>query len=404
MANIYDYLMWRGDISLDERPFNDVDNVILSCLSYFDFTGVVPSEEDGGSISLARACRKLISKGGGDAKQFVRAFSLLDTRFLTLLAESARFESAELCAYCDVYDEKRSLQFAAIQVNLPTSLTYVSYRGTDSTLVGWREDFMLSFQVTEAQRMATEYLNRAIPRATELGNSVMVGGHSKGGNLAEYAAVNCLEELRGHILRVFSNDGPGMAPELTLADPGEVLGNRLRRIVPTYSVVGMLFAKPHDHRSVVKSKAVGIAQHDPCTWQVTRSGILDGLRLDRECVVLNDAIAKWAKSVPLDKRAHFINEVFDALGAGGAKSLDHIADSAEDFQKVLSAFRATDEQTRELASALIDSTVNNSVAAVREATKKTLNQWRKELFGSAGGTARKLFGDNNALKNIERKH
>ena len=399
MANVTDYLTWRGDVSLEERPFNDADNLVLSCLSYFDFTGIVPTEQEGGSISVMKACRKLIKKGNGNVKQFVRALAHLDTKFVENLASSARFGTAELSAYVDVVDEDRSLQFSAIQIDLPTRVTFVSFRGTDSTLVGWREDFMLSFQVTEAQRQAVGYLERAIKRAIERGNPVMVGGHSKGGNLAEYAAVNCSEELRRHIVCVYSNDGPGMAPELTSCDPEKVLGDRLRLIVPAYSIVGMLFSKVNQRRTIVRSKVVGIGQHDPSTWQLTPKGFFAAPKLERDCMIINDAIAKWARSVPLDDRERFVNEVFDCLGAGGAKSLDQIGDSVEGLQKVISAFKATDKSTRELASALLETTVNNSVDAVRHAARKVVRQWRDDLLGSAGGAAKKLLGVNEARMN-----
>ena len=396
MANVTDYLAWRGDVSLEERPFNDADNLVLSCLSYFDFTGIVPSEQEGGSINVTQACRKLLKKGNGDVKQFVRALAHLNTRFVENLASSARFGTAELSAYVDVVDEDRSLQFSAIQIDLPTKVTFVAFRGTDSTLVGWREDFMLSFQVTEAQRQAVGYLERAIKRAIERGNPVMVGGHSKGGNLAEYAAVNCSDELRRHILCVYSNDGPGMAPELSPRDPERVLGDRLRLIVPSYSIVGMLFAKANQRRTIVKSKVVGIGQHDPSTWQLTPKGFFAAPQLDRDCMIINDAIAKWAVGVPLNQREHFVNQVFDCLGAGGAKSLDQIGDSVEGLQKVISAFKATDKSTRELASALLEYTVNNSVDAVRHVARKVVRQWRDDLFESAGDAAKKLIAANGA--------
>ncbi|MBQ9317267.1 MAG: DUF2974 domain-containing protein, partial [Atopobiaceae bacterium] len=231
MANINDYLQWRGDISLEERSFNDADNVILSVLSYLDFTGIVPGERTGAGIGLALACRRLLERAGGDVVPYVRSLAKIDSTFVELMADSRRFGSATLRSYVDVVDEARSLQFSAFQVDLPSGETYVAFRGTDSTLVGWREDFMLSFEVTEAQREAATYLERALVRAAEQGRMVRVGGHSKGGNLAEYAAVCCPSELRERIVRVYSNDGPGMAPEVMRRDGREVLGDRLRRIV-----------------------------------------------------------------------------------------------------------------------------------------------------------------------------
>ena len=219
-------------------------------------------------------------------------------------------EMAVKALYVDEVDEERALQFAAVQIDMPAE-TYVSFRGTDSTLVGWREDFMLSFTVTESQREAAGYLERAIARATEQGKMVRVGGHSKGGNLAEYAAALCPEELRERIVRVYSNDGPGMAPEVMSIDSRKVLGGKLRRIVPSYSIIGMLFARETDEQIVVRSTGSSINQHDPTTWQVMRSGVDEALGLQKECVVLNKAIAEWAAGFTLIERARAIDEVFE---------------------------------------------------------------------------------------------
>ena len=394
MANVHDYLQWRGDLTFAERHFNDADNLILATLSYLDFTGIVPAEVAGGSIALGDACHKLIERPGGDIASSVRSLAKIDTRFVELLAVSKRFRDARLCAYVDETDEARALQFAAITIDLPDAGTYVSYRGTDSTLVGWREDFMLSFCVTEAQREAAGYLERALRQEDRQEVTIRVGGHSKGGNLAEYAAACCPDELRGRIARVYSNDGPGMAPEVMEVESRELLGDRFRHIVPTYSVIGMLFAREDEPRMIVKSSGVGIGQHDPTTWQLTRSGIDEAHELQGDCMVLNEAVARWAAGVPLDERERVVNEVFDALEVGGATRFDEIASSPEGLQQVLHALGSTDERTHDLVMALVEGTVSSSMAAARRSTKIVLDGWRRGARELADDAARRLQGPN----------
>ena len=391
MANICDYLRWRGDISLEERPFNDVDNIILSVLSYLDFTGIVPGERSGGTIVLSRACRKLIERGAGDVAPYVRSLAKVDTTFVDLIASSRRFGGAVLHSYVDIVDEQRSLQFSALRIDLSSGETYVSYRGTDSTLVGWREDFMLSFKVTEAQREALAYLDRAGAWAAEQGRRLLVGGHSKGGVLAEYAAAKCTDEVRERILRVYSNDGPGMSSDVMRVDGRSVLGDKLVRIVPSYSVVGMLFARQGDPRVIVQSSGAGIGQHDPTTWQVTRSGVKEALALQPDCVLLNDAIASWAADLSLAEREQVTNEVFDALGAGGATCFEEITATNDGLQQVLVALNNTDGRTREILAALVDRIVDTSVEAVRKSAQDTLAAWRRGTREAAETAARKVF-------------
>lgn len=399
MANVHDYLRWRGDLSFRERAFNDVDNLILSSLCYLDFTGIVPEEGGGESIGLGDACRRLLEQSGGNVAPYVRSLAQIDAAFVSLLAQSRRFAPLLLSDYVDVVDTARALQFSAMQIDLAQGETYVAFRGTDDTLVGWREDFMLSFTVTEAQREAAEYLERALRRAQVRQGRVLVGGHSKGGNLAEYAAVCCPDELRGLIARVYSNDGPGMAPEVANRDGRAVLGERLKRIVPSFSVVGMIFAREDDPRTVVQSSGTGIGQHDPTTWQVLPAAFEEAQELQPECVTLNKVIMNWADGIPLDERERVTNELFDALEAGGATRFDEIAASQEGFQRVWRELSKTDERTRSLVWTLLEDTMESSMdAMINRATKGAFDQWRRSaqvvaddavrFFQTSGGDVR----------------
>lgn len=340
---------------------------------------------------MSEACQQLVERCGGNVSSAVRSLAKIDTPFVELVGKSTRFGNAQLSSYADIVDERRALQFAAIQIDLPNAGAYVSFRGTDSTLVGWREDFMLSFCVTEAQREAAGYLERAVRRIAAQGGKAMVGGHSKGGVLAEYAALCCPDDLRGAISRVYSNDGPRMAPEIVNADSRRVLGAKFHQIVPTYSIVGMLFARADEGCTVVRSSGTGIGQHDPTTWQMTRNGVLPAPGLQQDCIVLNEAIARWAAGVPLDERAHVVNEVFDALAAGGATRFEEVASSPEGLQQVLRAFGATDARTREVATALVESTVSSSVEAVRRATADAIDSWRDGMRRLGGESPRLML-------------
>lgn len=390
MANVHDYLLWRGDLSFEERPFNDVDNLILATLSYLDFTGIVPGEKRGGAVLLSRACQQLLEVAGDDFKKYVRSLAQVDSSFVKLLASSRRFGSATLRGYVDIVDPTRSLQFSALQIDLPNQQTYVAFRGTDSTLVGWREDFMLSYAVTEAQRQACHYLDRALECAAAANRTVLVGGHSKGGVLAEYAAATCNELLRSRIARVYSNDGPGMAPEVMRVSSDEVLGDRLVRIVPAYSVVGMLFAQPGQRRIIAESAGIGIGQHDPTTWQVMPAGMQEASKLQQDCQVLNESIASWAAELSLEERERVTNEVFDALEAGGARTFAEIADTPEGLRTVRQALEACDERTREVGLALIERVVNNSMGAATRAAQETVRQLRKAGQEMAEGAMKLL--------------
>ena len=381
MANITDYLRWRGDLAFSERPFNDVDNVILSALACLDFTGIVPKEE-GFDVALGDACRELLHRSGGDVSGHVRSLAKVDTAFVETISAADRFAKARLSNYVDVVDERRSLQFAALLVTLPGDDAYVAFRGTDDTLVGWRENLMLSYEITEAQKEAVVYLERIMAKVGESVGEVMVGGHSKGGNLAEFAARMCSPGTSARLSRVYSNDGPGIDPAVVPKRRLTKLDGRLRHIVPSYSVVGMLYAngKP---RLVVASDERGVAQHDLMSWRVDRDSMERAPEgLDEECVTLNRVLTDWITSLSFRERKRCVAEIFDSLGAGGAVHLDEIASSPEHLQEVLRAVSNTDEHTRDIVLMLVQGAAAVSVDSVRKSVSKAVKDARKLLFGN----------------------
>ena len=370
MANVVDYLHWRGDLTFENDPFNNVDNLILSILSYLGFGGVVPSERSEKRVQLGDACTKMLSKLKDDPS-LITGFSRVDGTFLEALVNAPRFANIELGRYVDRINVEKSLQFAAFTAYLPTGQMFVSFRGTDGTLVGWRENLNLSFQVTSADKSAALYLEKRIREHLAEGNSntcanVMVGGHSKGGNLAAYAATVCPKELLGTLDRVWSNDGPNMCPEILPATAHKVLGDKYIRILPEFSVVGMIFDDPAVPKLIVKSSESGMLAHDGVSWQVSRNTFEFADDFQLECKKINEAFSNWYKELPLSDREHFTNELFDALSAGGAVYFSDIISSPANLQPVVAALTKTEKQTKEVFFDLFSSLVNASATSLIE--------------------------------------
>ena len=370
MANVVDYLHWRGDLTFDNDPFNNVDNLILSILSYMGFGGVVPSERSEKRVQLGDACAKILKKLKNDPS-LIAGFSRVDGTFLEALVDAPRFANIELGRYVDRINVEKSLQFAAFTAYLPTGQMFVSFRGTDGTLVGWRENLNLSFQVTSADKSAALYLEKRIREHLVEGNSstcanVMVGGHSKGGNLAAYAATVCPKELLDTIDRVWSNDGPNMCPELLHTTAHQVLGDKYIRILPEFSVVGMIFDDPTVPKLIVKSSETGMMAHDGVSWQVMRNTFEFADDFQLECKKINEAFSAWYKDLPLSEREHFTNELFDALSTGGAIYFSDIISSPANLQPVVTALTKTEKQTKEIFFDLLSSLVNASTTSLIE--------------------------------------
>ncbi len=368
MADIRDYLELRGDITLAERPFNDVDNLALATLAYLDFTGIVGAPGERG-VRLTDACGELLARAGGDLSTRVRSLATIDERFVVAIGGSARLGDVVLRDYVDVRDDERVMQFSAVTAELDNDETYVAFRGTDTTLVGWRENFVLSFAVTQAQEAAAGYLAAELARALDHGSRVRVGGHSKGGNLAAYAAANAPVALAGSIVRVYSNDGPGTDRSVMPVSCHDVMGERYTRIIPAYSVVGRFFSDDAP-ATIVRSSAERSLQHDPLTWQVGPAGFLEADGPDPECLVVAEAFSSWlARLAPEDRRL-LTDELFDALAAGGAERFEDLLSSPAAAQKVLAALGSVDVRTRDMMFSLVGEVVGASAAAVRDAVAR----------------------------------
>ncbi|MGN0076330.1 MAG: Mbeg1-like protein [Parafannyhessea sp.] len=393
IGNLTDYLLWRGDISLRERPLTEVDALVLATLSYVDLAGMVPSEAAGGSVTMAQALGNLLEQSGGDVAPYVRSLATIDASYLRALADSRRFGELSVGSYVDVMDPERAVQFAALEVALPAGslggcergVRYVSFRGTDLTLAGWREDFMLSFEVTGAQLLARDYLSRALRRAARADDAVITGGHSKGGNLASYAVANVAPELAARVLRCYAFDAPSVDARVASRDARDVLGPSYVRIQPEYSVIGQLFDRPDEPRSYVRSFGTGLMQHDPLSWQVTASGFVRAAGLDPDARAFDEALDEWMSPVGPKDREGFIWELFDILGAGGPLLSD--VTSREGLPKVVAAANAASEKNKRLALNLVGSIVSKQVdrtqAVVRGAYADAVKAARQAAAGAA---------------------
>lgn len=339
MGNLLDYLRWRGDFTLAERPFNVVDNVVLSTLAYVDLEDVAPAP-GAGAISVADAAAAATARGrgrGGDR------LTIADARLLDDLARTARFADAQVSGYVDVVDDVAGMQFSALTVRLDDDTTYVAFRGTDNTIMGWREDFAMSFQVTPAQIEAAHYL-RAVAERSE--TPLRVGGHSKGGNLAVYSAMLLPREHQALLLDVYNNDGPGLSADIVDHAGLDRIRDRLTTTVPEWALIGALFAtSPPTH--VVRSDARGLLQHDPLTWQIEGPALSEASSISPRAAALNGAIDEWLRHATVDDRRDFTNALFGALSAGGARLTTEIARvDYGSFESVLVALARSRAQTR----------------------------------------------------------
>lgn len=344
MSNVSDYLKWRGDLDFSQAPFNDVDNLILAQIAYVDFTDIVPAPGSIETITIAEAADTFFDTH--DEKEIKKCKSFIGKApyLLREAAATKRFGSLILTNYVDYVDGSKEEQFAAFHVRIDNRLTYIAFRGTDDTLVGWKEDFNMSFlSPVPSQKDAVRYIDTTVQRSE---GKLILGGHSKGGNLAVYASVFARPSVKKRIITVYNNDGPGFDSDFVKHPDYLAILPRIKSIVPYGSVVGMLLNHDGDYE-VVKSSQSGLMQHDSMSWQVIGPDFETEQELSPKSKRLNAALSAWIDGLTREQRAEFVDTLFSLVTASGAKNLSEISTARfKNINAVLKSFRELDKSER----------------------------------------------------------
>ena len=343
MPNLMDYLDWRGELTFAQAPFNQVDGLILAQFAYVALDGLVPGNDRlPASRPLGEAATKLLAHGQ-DIHQ--TGYMWKDNRRLAeALINARRFGSLGLMGYESCISSDEATQFAAMTYLLPDGSAAVAFRGTDDTLVGWKEDLALSFDSpVPAQEAAAAYLQAV---AAAYPGPLRVMGHSKGGNLAVYAAAMAEEALQKRIVSLINYDGPGMDPR-TLQSPGyQRIRERMDIYFPHFAVVGMLLEHEETYR-LVQSSATAIMQHDAFSWQVLGPTFRFAQAPSPVSLATNQVIKAWLSTLSPTERKLFTDTVYDIATAGGDENLSQLESNwRESLKAILRKTRSLDPEIR----------------------------------------------------------
>lgn len=318
MGNIMDYISWRGDLSLEQSQFNEVDNLILACFSYVNLDGIsaVTKQKGIGLKKLTKEFMKLHTMKELEAdKSFIRLAPFM----MMEMAKSVRFGKCVVRNYVNDIVTEAEQQFAAMEIVLEDGTSYVSFRGTDDTIIGWKEDFNLSTGVVPAQKRAIEYLQK-ISEHTD--GMLRVGGHSKGGNLAIYGSVMC-KSAHEKILEIYSNDGPGFSREFQELPETKEMMPKIIRIIPEYSIIGTLLE--HEKEPViVASSSKGLLQHDGFSWEVQGPALVRRDSLNKTALRFIEILHKWIDGMDTEQKRLLIEDLFATLQASGYENLSEV--------------------------------------------------------------------------------
>lgn len=316
MSNIIDYLAWRGDLSLSQDPFNSIDALILATLSYVNFAGVVP-EKGKGIITVKEASDRFFELHSEEELARDKSFINFGPGLLKALGETERFKDAYLLNYIDDTDISREVQFSAVEIDTSDGIPFISFRGTDDTIIGWKEDFKFSYMTVPAEDEAAAYLKDITDGRTD---KIRIGGHSKGGHLAIYAASLATPELSDRIEAIYNFDGPGFNHEAMQSDQFKRIQPKIIKVVPETSIVGRLLEHTTEPL-VVKSSEQGIMQHISLTWLVEGKNFETCPATDQISDLFNDTMQVWLDEMSFEDRKVFVDELFSVFEASGCDTL-----------------------------------------------------------------------------------
>lgn len=373
MPNIQDHALAVGEWSLDDRPFDALDALVLSQLVYLPMEGYL---DDGGSCTVEEAWAFL--KANVDPEGFDR-FQKRRWRLFECCAGLQRYRHWRLCDYVNQIDTQREMQFCACTYRLPGGVSCVAFRGTDLTVVGWKEDFNMCYMTVPSQHEAAEYVRRAALRTQD---DLLLCGHSKGGNLSVFAGATADEETAGRIRRIYAYDAPGV-DEDTLGSPGYAgISERIESYLPESSIVGMLL-NYHPVYTVVEARTVGILQHDAMTWQVENGAFVTLAGVDMTGRITDEAMHAWLAGMDIEKRRLLVDTLYNVVDAAQAELVTDLAtDWLESAARMLEAIRGLDAKVKrdvvKMLHSLFSTGASEVVRQVVAALLKMRNEGRSE--------------------------
>lgn len=341
MGNIIDYVKKCGEHTFLEQPLNEVDSLVLCQLVYLNYEKFVPSiEKRNAPVSI----QSIFEHPDRDRILDDYWYRENNKELFAAAAQSVRFGSLKMNYYVNIINEDQETQFSAMTYVLEDKNIYIAYRGTDANIVGWKEDMNLAFsKPLHAQQLAVEYMDKV---AGYVAGDFYAGGHSKGGNLAVYAAMNCAERTREKLLKVYNHDGPGFRPEIREQGNFQAIADRVVKFIPRSSLVGMIL-EDHCDYEIVESKGIGTLQHNAYSWKVRENAFIRAKNMTSSKIMRDAALNEWILSLTEEETHAFVDTLYEVVSASEASNVFEFgADWKKSLQNIAAAAKELDDTTK----------------------------------------------------------
>ena len=377
-TTVADYLTWRGDIPFSVDPFNEVDNLVLCIISYINFRRFddLKTTDPARAVALPEVAARLTEE---DEQLGLSELDYIP--LMRLAAETERFREVRMFGFTHEYDEVKEMQFDAVSYLLPDDTLLVSFMGTDTSLVGWKEDFNMSYlPAVPAQIRAAAYTEEIAAACPDRG--LRIGGHSKGGNLAAWAAIHISAPLQDRLLAAYNNDGPGFSHDMVDSAAYRRVADKLHTYIPESSIVGILLEHAEDY-AVIDSSNRSIMQHEPMSWNVEGPRFVHLGQRSPMGKVSDDLLRQWIGSMTPQEREQFTDALFDILSMSGkTRTLEDLRTGGlAKMAALLKQYNGADEKDKKIITEIFRRLASDVKGEMKKAAGEGLKTAEKGLSG-----------------------
>ena len=360
MPNIMKYLETRGNLTFKQDEINEVDKIILTRFSYLPFKEIVLNKRD----TIEKISNKMKNL---KLEKFIWKD---DKEFIIKLGNTRRFKDLKVSDYREIFDVNAEKQFAAITIWLPHMVKYISFRGTDMSLVGWKEDFNMSFMKDiPSQKEGVKYLNEI---GRKYFGKLIVGGHSKGGNIAIYSSVFCEDRIKRKIKEIINADGPGFDKSIISIENYLKLLERINTYIPQSSIIGRLL-EHEDNYEIVYSTQKGLMQHDIYSWEIEGNNLKRIENLTDNSKFVNKVVRNWLQNTTPQQRENFINIIYDVLVSTEAKDINDFGiDTLKKIRTGIKSYKNIEKGEKKEIEEMFKLLFDSIVSTIKVGTKAKL--------------------------------
>ena len=385
-GTVMDYLRWRGDLTFAQDGFNEVDDLVLCIISYLNFRRFddLRTTDPARAVALPDVAARLTEE---DEQLGLSELDYIP--LMRLAAETERFRDVRMFGFTHEWDEAKEMQFDAVSYLLPDDTLLVSFMGTDTSLVGWKEDFNMSvLTAVPAQERATAYTVEMAAACPD--RKLRIAGHSKGGNLAVWAAIHIPAQLQEQrLLDAYNNDGPGFSHDMVDSDAYRRVADKLHTYIPESSIVGVLLEHAEDY-AVIDSSNRSVMQHEPMSWSVLGPRFVHLGQRSQMGKLSDDVLRQWIGSMTPQEREQFSDALFDVLSLSGkARTLDDLRTGGlAGGAALLKQYSGADEQDKKIIAEIF----RRLAVDVKEELKKAAGQGLKTAEKGLTGVKNAITG------------